>query len=75
MGSRWRNQWSQTFEQFVTLHQNVRCAVAPAGLQLVCEAAVRRRFESICCEWRAGHVTAKSLQTATVECRHGNVGV
>ncbi len=47
MSPRRRDERCEPFEQLAMLHQDVCRAVAPAGLEPVCEASVWQRLESI----------------------------
>ena len=66
---RW-DERDQPLKQLVALHQDVRCPVPPAGLELQREASVGYQLEAIVCEGRAGDVTAEPLEPAPVACRN-----
>ncbi len=75
VGSGGWDEGDQAVQQLVTLHQDVRRPVAPAGLETQGEPAVGPHFEAIARERRARDIAAESLEPATVSRRDGDVGV
>ena len=71
---RW-DEGDQPLQQLVALHQDVRRAVAPAGLETQGESAVGLHFEAIVRERRARDIAAEPLESATVSRWDGDVGV
>ncbi len=69
------NQRSESFEWFTTFHQNVGRAVAPACLEPIGRAAVRRGLETLHRDWRPCDVAAESLEAATISRWNGHVGM
>ncbi len=56
----------------MALHQDVRRAVAPAGLETQGEPSVGPHFEAIVREWRARDIAAEPLEAPSVARRDGD---
>ncbi len=75
MGARRWNQRHESFDELVSLHEDVCGAVAPAGLQAQSEPPVRAFFESFMGERRPGDVAAEPLEASSVSRGDGHVRV
>ena len=75
VGSRRRDEGDEALQELVALHQNVRGAVAPAGLEAEREAPVGLLFEAIARERRPRDIVAEPLEPAPVSRGNGDVGV
>ena len=68
MGARRWNQRHESLDELASLQDDVRGAVAPAGLQVQSEPSVRAFIESLVGERRSGDVAAEPLEASSVSC-------
>jgi hypothetical protein len=75
VGAGRRDQRYEPFDELTSLHQNVRGAVAPAGLEAQGESSIRSLFQAIVRKRRPGDVATQALETSSVVRRNRHVCV
>jgi hypothetical protein len=75
VGARRGDQGDEAVDQLASLHQDVRRAVAPGGLEAQGQPAIGLLLEAIVRERRPRGVAAEPLETSAIAGGHGDLGV
>jgi hypothetical protein len=66
MRTRGRDEWSQTLQKLMTLHDNMSRPISPACLESISEASISHRFEATLRKRRPSDITTQTFESAPV---------